>query len=161
MRDLSEGLLTRQRVIKLAQLCTQGLLTPGRPLEMARGRLLALVTRHGFEAMVVWMGDKPFAPDKNRGKHPGFRRGARTISIATSAGLTEVRSYDGRGRLIGVALNSTDGETRTTTYIYDAAGRRTGTNYTDTTPDVNSSFSTSTSVVTLKWGRSYPRNSSK
>ena len=43
----------RQRVIKLAQLCTQGLLTPGRPLEMARGRLLALVTRHGFEAMVV------------------------------------------------------------------------------------------------------------
>jgi hypothetical protein len=43
----------RQRVIKLAQLCTQGLLTPGRPLEMARSRLLTLVSRPGFEAMVV------------------------------------------------------------------------------------------------------------
>ncbi|WP_158047614.1 serine/threonine-protein kinase [Skermanella pratensis] len=43
----------RQRVIKLAQLCTQGLLTPGRPLDMARTRLFALVARNGFETLVV------------------------------------------------------------------------------------------------------------
>jgi hypothetical protein len=43
----------RQRVIKLAQLCTQGLLIPGRPLDMARTRLFGLVARNGFEAQVV------------------------------------------------------------------------------------------------------------
>src|SRR4051812_36157339 len=43
----------RQRVVKLAQLCTQGLLTPGRPLDMARARLFALVARNGFEQLVV------------------------------------------------------------------------------------------------------------
>src|SRR5687768_16435990 len=43
----------RQRVVKLAQLCTQGLLTLGRPLDMARTRLLTLVSRNGFESLVV------------------------------------------------------------------------------------------------------------
>lgn len=85
----------------------------------ARGDLDQLAS-YGYDGM----GREISRLDRNGATTTHYNGAARTISIATSAGLTEVRSYDGRGRLIGVALNSTDGETRTTTYVYDAAGRQ-------------------------------------
>ncbi|MBB6091183.1 YD repeat-containing protein [Povalibacter uvarum] len=70
------------------------------------------------------MGRETSRVDRNGTTTTQYDGVARTISIQTSAGLTEVRSYDVRGRLIGVALSSAADETRTTTYVYDAAGRQ-------------------------------------
>jgi len=49
----------------------------------------------------------------------------RKVSVTNSAGLTTTQTYDAQGRLVNVTQVAVGVPSRTTQYVYDAAGRRT------------------------------------
>lgn len=74
-----------------------------------------------------------------------YDEAGRRASYTDTAGRTTTYAYDVAGLLTSV----TQADGSVTTYAYDAVGRRTGTDYSDTTPDISTTYDIAGRVTSI------------